>query len=197
MNRRIALKQLGFITAGAMILPSCVHKARELSIALKNIVITGDQEAVLAEIVQTMIPATDVPGAKDIRVHQFVLRMVDDCYDTETQQKFVTGLAQVDELTKKRFDKSFEDCTDEERLTFLKEMDAQKKSEEKKEPELLTDGKENQFPAFYSLTKKHTVQGYLSSEYIMTNVLVHNMIPGRYNGCVEIKDKNDIQNVIG
>lgn len=197
MKRRIALKQIGLITAGAMILPSCLHKAKEVSIALKNIVITGDQEAVLAEIVQTIIPATDIPGAKDINVHQFVLRMLDDCHDTETQQKFVTGLSQVDELTRKRFDKSFEDCTPEERLTFLKEVDAQKQSEEKKEPELLSDGKENQFPAFYSLAKRHTVQGYLSSEYIMTNVLVYNMIPGRYNGCVEIKDKNNIQNVIG
>jgi hypothetical protein len=197
MNRRIALKQLGFITAGAMILPSCVHQAKEVSIALKNIVITGDQEAVLAEIVQTIIPATDIPGAKDIQVHQFVLRMIDDCYDTEDQQKFVTGLTQVDELTKKRFDKSFEDCTPEERLAFLQEVEALKKSEENKAPELLADGKENQFPAFYTLTKRHTVQGYLSSEYIMTNVLVHNMIPGRYNGCVEIKDKNDLQNVIG
>lgn len=191
MNRRIALKQLGFITAGAMILPSCVHQAKEVSIALKNIVITGDQEAVLAEIVQTIIPATD------IQVHQFVLRMIDDCYDTEDQQKFVTGLTQADELTKKRFDKSFEDCTPGERLAFLQEVEALKKSEENKAPELLADGKENQFPAFYTLTKRHTVQGYLSSEYIMTNVLVHNMIPGRYNGCVEIKDKNDLQNVIG
>lgn len=197
MNRRIALKQMGFIAAGAMILPSCLLKAKEVSIALKNIVITGDQEAILAEIVQTMIPATDIPGARDINVHQFVLRMVDDCHDAETQQKFVTGLAQVNELTKKRFDKSFEDCTQEERLTFLKEVDAQKQTDEQKKPELLKDGKENQFPAFYSVAKRHTVEGYLSSEYIMTNVLVHNMIPGRYNGCVEIKDKNDLQNVIG
>ena len=61
----------------------------------------------------------------------------------------------------------------------------------------MADGKENQLPAFYSIAKRHTIRGYLSSEYIMTNVLVYNMIPGRYNGCIEIKDKNDLQTVIG
>ena len=191
MNRRIALKQIGFISAGVMLLPACVRQAKEVSITLKNIVITGDQEALLSEIVQTIIPATDIPGAKDLNVHQFVLRMVDDCYDTENQQKFVTGLLHVEESTKKRFDKSFEDCTTEERITFFKEL------AEKKEPEMMSDGKESQLPAFYSLTKRHTIQGYMSSEYIMTKVLVHNMIPGRFDGCVQIKDKNDIQNVIG
>jgi hypothetical protein len=61
----------------------------------------------------------------------------------------------------------------------------------------MDDGTESQLPAFYSITKRHAIRGFLSSEYIMTNVLVHNMIPGRYNGCIEIKDKSDIQTVIG
>ena len=191
MNRRIALKQLGMITAGAMILPSCVKEVRKVSIALKNIVITGDQEALLADVVGTIIPTTDLPGASDLKVHEFVLRMVDDCHDAESRQQFVTGLSQLDEVTKKRFDKSFSECSVEERLALFGEL------EEKKEVEKMSDGKENQLPAFYSIAKRHTIRGYLSSEYIMTNVLVYNMIPGRYNGCIEIKDKNDLQTVIG
>ncbi len=195
MNRRIALKQMGFITAGVMLLPSCIRESRQLSIALKNIVITGDQEAILAGIVETIIPATDIPGAGDLNVHHFVLRMVDDCHETENQQNFVTGLTQLDETTKKRFDKPFEDLTAEEKITFFSELDGKQEPEAKPEP--MADGKESQVRAFYSLVKRHTIQGYLSSEYIMTNVLVHNMIPGRFNGCVQITDKNDIQNVIG
>jgi hypothetical protein len=31
----------------------------------------------------------------------------------------------------------------------------------------------------------------------MTNVHKYNMIPGRFEGCVEIKDKIDIQTIIG
>jgi Gluconate 2-dehydrogenase subunit 3 len=197
MNRRVALRQLGMITAGAMILPSCVKEARKLSITLKNILITGDQEALLADVVGTIIPTTDIPGASDLRIHEFVLRMVDDCHDAESQQQFVTGLSQLDEVTKKRFDKSFSECSVEERLALFGELEEKKGADEKKEVEKMSDGKENQLPAFYSIAKRHTIRGYLSSEYIMTNVLVHNMIPGRYNGCIEIKDKNDLQTVIG
>lgn len=194
MERRIAIKNLGFIAAGVMLLPSCVRQAKQFSITLKNIVITGDQEALLAEIVQAIIPATETPGAKDLNVHQFVLRMVDDCHGTEQQLQFVTGLAQVEGSTKRRFNKSFADFSEEERITFLREV------EEKKDataPELMSDGKESQLSAFYSITKRHTIQGYLGSEYIMSNVLVYNMMPGRFNGCIQIKDKNDIQTVIG
>jgi hypothetical protein len=83
MKRRIALKQLGLITAGAMILPTCVKEVREVSIALKNIALTGDQETLLAEFVGTIVPKTDIPGASELKVHEFVLRMVDDCHDKE------------------------------------------------------------------------------------------------------------------
>ena len=119
MKRRIALKQLGLITAGAMILPSCVKEVRKVSVALKNIAITGDQEGLLAEVVGTIIPNTDIPGASDLKAHEFVLRMVDDCHDAESQQKFVTGLSQVDEVMKKRTGKSFSECSVEERLAVV------------------------------------------------------------------------------
>lgn len=191
MNRRVALKQMGLVTAGVMLLPACVRDVKQVSVALRNIVITGDQEVLLAEIVGTIIPATEIPGAKELNIHQFVLRMVDDCHDAESQQHFVTGLGQVDESSKKQFGKSFEACTVEERLTLLGDLEATK------EQEIMADGEESQLPTLYSLTKRHTVQGYLRSEYIMTNVLVYNMIPGGFKGCIQIKDKNDIQTVIG
>lgn len=191
MNRRTALKQVGLLTAGAMLVPACVRKVNEATVALKNIAITGDQEALLADIVGTFIPATDTPGAKELDIHKYVLRMVDDCQDRESQQHFVTGLGQVDESTETRFDKTFSDCTTEERITLFGEL------EEKKTPEKMGDGKESQLYALYSIVKRYAIQGYLSSEYIMTNVLVYNMVPGRFDGCIEIKDENDIQNVIG
>lgn len=172
-------------------MPACVRETRKISIALKNITITGDQEALLSEFVGTIIPPTDIPGAKELNVHHFVLRMIDDCHDAESQNQFVTGLGQVDEATQRLFGKSFEECTGEERRSLLSEL------EDKKEQEVTNDGKESQLPALYTLTKRHTVRGYLTSEYIMTNVLVYNMIPGGFNGCVQIKDKNDIQTVIG
>ena len=194
MNRRIALRNLGFITAGALLLPSCGKEVKAVTIALKNIAISGDQEAVLAEIVNTLIPATDIPGAKDFNVHQFVLHMVDDCYSPESQQEFVNGLAQVDGAAEKKYNKSFLACSPEEKAGLINSFDELK---DKKEEGLKADPQAAELASFFSITKGRTIQGYLSSEYIMTKVLVHRMIPGKFSGCVEIKDKNDILTVIG
>ena len=190
MKRRIALKQLGFITAGAMVLPSCVQQAKEATIALKNIIINGDQEMLLAEIAETIIPATDIPGAKALNVHHFILKMVDDCQDKESQQQFISGLSLVEKAVKEKLDKPFDECSSEERKQFFLEFE--QKNKDAKDGE-----KREDLPAFYSLTKQYSAQAFLSSEYVMTNVLKYNMVPGRFEGCVEIKDKNDIQAIIG
>jgi hypothetical protein len=190
MNRRIALKQLGFISAGALLLPSCVKQERQVSITLKNIAITGDQEALLSEIAEAIIPATDTPGAKEMNLQSFVLRMVDDCQDNETQKEFERGLNEFEKAVDKKYSKPFAECTASERKTFLMETEELAKQNRKND-------KKTPLTTLYSLTKRYTVQGFVSSEYIMTNVLVYNMTPGKFIGCVPIKDKNDILTVIG
>jgi hypothetical protein len=103
INRRIALKQLGFITAGVALLPGCVREAtKSVSVQLKNIHINGNQEAVLAEIAETLIPTTDTPGAKAMNVQQFILRMVDDCQPAESQKDFEKGLAEFEQAGDKK-----------------------------------------------------------------------------------------------
>jgi hypothetical protein len=191
INRRVALKQLGIITGGVLLLPSCVKQARAVSVSLKHITITGDQEALLAEVAETILPATDIPGAKGLDVPSFVLRMVDDCYDAGQQKSFMTGLTSLEEEMKKKTGKTFTDSDIAARETFLKGLEEErKKADEAQTPP-------SDLATFYGMTKRHTVQGFLNSKYIMTNVLVHKMIPGRFDGCVEIKDKNDIQTIIG
>jgi hypothetical protein len=191
MNRRIALKQLGLITAGAAMLPACVKEAaKATSIALKNIQVSGGQEAVLAEIAETLIPATDMPGAKAMDVQQFILRMVDDCQPTEAQRDFEKGFIAFEEAVDKKFGKSFEELSAEDKKTFINELDATAKAEREKE-------NLSALSKFYSLTRRYTIQGFTSSEYVLTKVLPYNMIPGKFIGCVPITDKNDIKTIIG
>lgn len=191
MNRRIVLKQLGFITVGAALLPGCVKQAApSASVALKNIQISGGQESIIAEIAETLIPATDMPGAKSMNLQQFVLRMVDDCQPSDTQKDFEKGLAEFEQAVDKRFGKSFDAISASDKKTFLAELDATAKSEREKDN--LTA-----LSKFYSITRRYTIQGFTTSEYVMTNVLPYNMIPGKFIGCVPITDKNDIKTIIG
>jgi len=191
MNRRIALKQLGLVTVGVALLPGCVKEAaKPTSIALKNIQVSGSQEAMLAEVAETLIPATDMPGAKAMNLQQFVLRMVDDCQEPEAKKDFEKGLAEFSEAVDKKYGKSFEAISPAERKEFLNAIDATAKAE--RESNSLSS-----VSKFYSLTRRYTVQGFTSSEYVLTNVLPYNMIPGKFIGCVPITDKNDIKTVIG
>jgi hypothetical protein len=41
---------------------------------------------------------------------------------------------------------------------------------------------------FLSSTKRFTIQGYMVSEYIQTEIIPYSLIPGEYNGAVLIAD---------
>jgi hypothetical protein len=190
MNRRIAIKQLGLITAGAMLLPGCVKETKSVSVALNNLSITGDQEALLIEVAETIIPATDIPGAKALNLQQFVLRMIDDCQAPEEQKQYEKGLAAFESAVEKQYGKSFVALSAADRKTFLAGLEQTAKAERGKD-------QLSALSSFYSLTKRYTVQGFTTSEYVMTNALPYNMLPGKFIGCVPITDKNDIKTVIG
>src|SRR3954463_6458156 len=143
MQRRTAVKQLLIIAGGVMVLPSCMQKEDTPSISLKNIKLSGSDEKLLAEIADTIIPATDTPGAKDVYTHLYTLKMVDDCSEPEQQQQFVKGLKGVNDLANERFGKGFVDCNADQRTSIVSDLDNKK-----------IDNKDIQ--TFYSITKKHT-----------------------------------------
>jgi len=88
-NRRIAIQQLLLIWAGVALLPSCLQNEQKVSIPLKMIRIDPDDESMLAELAETILPKTDTPGAKDLSAHLFALKMVDDCYSKVNQEKYI------------------------------------------------------------------------------------------------------------
>ncbi len=174
MQRRTLLKQMMYVTGGVIFLPSCLHHADKASILLKQISIDGDDEKTMAELCETIIPATDTPGAKDLSAHLFALMMVDDCYKKEDQQKFMKGLKAFNDKSKKDFNKSFVDLSPAEKQSLLDSLEAQK------------EGKDD-LSYFYSTTKKLTIQAYTTSKFYLTKVQVYELVPGRYHGCVPVK----------
>jgi hypothetical protein len=177
MKRRLLLKQVMLAAAAAALAPSCTFDKKKASIALHHLAIDGDKEDLLASIAETIIPATDIPGARALNVHRFVLKMIDDCYEKEVRENFVKGLDQVNEIAKKRFGKSFGEGTAVEREEVLKSVGDKESSNP---PEVL---------AAYPTIKQLTLQGFLTSQYIMQQVQGFEFVPGRFNGCVEVPKK--------
>lgn len=172
-DRRTTLKQIIFLSAAAAIVPSCVQEKSKASVELKNISIDGDEEKMLADISETIIPKTDIPGAKDIAAHLFALKMVDDCFAKEDQQKFVSGMKAFEDFSKTKSGKTFSDADATAKDAIIKELDGKK------------DAKDD-LSFFYGSMKRLTVQAYTTSKYYLTNIKHFSLIPGKFQGCVPV-----------
>ncbi len=174
MDRRSSIKTLFIISAAAALLPSCLHEEKKPSLSLKNIKIDDKDENLLSELSETIIPKTNTPGAKDVKASFFALMMLDDCYAPADQDNFVKGMKEFNEFSKKKFNKSFVDCSAAERLDVIKIIEDKK------------DVPEN-VSYFFNSMKRLTLQAYTSSEYYLTEVRVYQLVPGKFYGCVPVK----------
>lgn len=176
MNRRTAIRQAVIITAGASLLPSCIGGSSDKSaITLKNISLSGSQEKMLAELTETIIPKTsNFVGAKDLKAHEFVLTMVDDCSAPEDQKVFSQGMKEFDNACEKKLNKSFASCSPQQRQEWLTQVETK-------------DNISDTALKFYETTKRYTVQSFVSSKEYMTQIRDYKMVPGfNYKGCVAI-----------
>ena len=110
MQRRTVIKYLFVVAGGTAVVPACLHKERKASLLLNNIDINADQEKTLAEFAETLIPKSATPGAKDTYAHLYALRILDDCFDKEAQQKFSKGLEEVADMVKKTHSSTHRYC---------------------------------------------------------------------------------------
>ena len=173
MERRFAIKQILIMAGGLALLPSCLRESGKSSILLKNIDVDLDQEMLLAEIVETIIPKTSTPGGKELKLHLFALKMLDDCHEEAEQRTFFKGLSYFQEHTEKQFGSPYSKLASAEREQALLTM------ENENTP---SDGQ-----VFFTILKRRTIEGYLNSQYVMTNLLKWELVPGRYNGYHPVK----------
>jgi len=169
MDRRSAVRNFIVFSAGVTLLPSCLQQDSKVSLPLKNIQVNGDQERMMAELTETILPTDNTPGAMVLSSHLFALMMVDDCFKKEEQEKFIKGLQQFDELSKKKAGSSFVKATAAQRTALLKEIENKKDIPE----EVL---------AFYNATKRLTIQSFTGSRYFLTKISPYEMAPGRFHG---------------
>ena len=174
MNRRTAIRTVAVIAAGAAFLPSCTQEDKA-AIPLKNLSLTGSQEKMLASLSETIIPKTpDFIGASDLKSHEFVLTMVDDCSSPEDQKKFMDGMKSFEDACKKKTGSSFEKASPEKRKEFLQAVE--------KKQDIPEDAL-----SFYGTAKRYTVQSFTTSERYMTDIRKYKMVPGpKYNGCAPV-----------
>ena len=129
--------------------------------------VAAEQQKLLAEVAEIIIPSTDTPGAKAAGVEQFIIRVMRDCYQREEQEQFYAGLARIEAESRGKHGKGFA------------ELDETKKNG------VVKKAAEND-RAFFRLMKQLTVAGYFTSEIGATKALEYLPIPGRFEGDVPI-----------
>lgn len=193
MDRRELLKMIALVTGGVVVggevfLSGCKSDDKTTGILTKSNI------ALLDEVAETIIPATNTPGAKAAKVGEFMNVMVTDCYTKEQQDAFTKGITALEEATKKAHDKSFIKCTAEERHNLLVALEKEAKAfnktvgetdkarmEEYKAKNTLYDYVPTP-PHYYTLMKQLTLLGFFTSKTGMTETLRHEPVPGKYNG---------------
>lgn len=192
MNRREALKHTSLIMGYAIssstiasLLSSCKN---EPELGWQPELFTIDQAKTVTEMTECILPKTDTPGAKDLRLSRFIDRMAKELFSPEDQKQFLAGLQAFEQECQNTYSKSFIECTHEQQEEFLLQLD---KKSPKFTPSIWgfpTKEPVDEPMSFYRTLKDLTLLGYFSSEEVGKHMLAYDPVPGAYLSCIPISE---------
>ena len=165
MNRRDALKAVSLLMGGSVLgaelfLSGCERKRDEEQ---ENVLFSASDVALLDEVGDTIIPETDTPGAKAVRIGSFMAMMVLDTYEEKDQQVFKEGIEKLQAGFQDEFGHSFMEANQQERHQYLSRLNQN----------LSADQKADEPSNYFRMMKELTLLGYFSSEVGSTIRNIH------------------------
>jgi hypothetical protein len=173
INRRTAIRQLTYLSAGIVLLPACSGRHSKPDLVLNNFTVDDAGQRALDALTATLIPTTETPGARETGASLFVLKMLDDCSSKKDQDTFFKGLKQLDDVSRKTTGGTFVEAGGPQREAVLTSIGNKQ-----------LPGDELNF--FYSTARKLTILSYTSSQYFLTKVQIYELVPGRWHGNVPV-----------
>jgi hypothetical protein len=148
------------------------------------------QNATVTVIAELIIPQTDTPGAKTVKVNEFIDLILTDWYDEANTVRFLAGLSDVDERSQRLFGNPFAACTEAQQNQVLKVLDEEamlfaKQNELSRNSKDLKAAGDLAPTNFFYTMKKLTLIGYYTSEAGFEEELHESIIPP-HAGCVPI-----------
>ena len=208
MNRRELLKMIAVVTGGAVIGSEFLLEGCKNPSATTTVGFTEDDIAFLNEVAETILPATQSPGAKAANVGQFMTVAVSDCYEETDQKTFHEGMQKLKNACKKMHGSSFMNVDAEQRHELFIALDKEAKDYQQKkndfdklqhEKELdewakgNSQFKKEQMPSHYfTLMKQLTLWGFFTSKEGITQALNYVPVPGRFDACIDYKKGDKI-----
>jgi hypothetical protein len=180
MNRREAVWRIAVLMGGAMVGSELLMSGQTIPDKAPTPAFTDADRALLDEIGETIVPATDIPGAKAVNIGAFMTMMVNDCYNDRQHAVFAEGLGKIDDACKAKYGTSFMASTPAQRTELANALDSQQKAHNE------TRAKGD--PAHYfRMMKELAILGYFTSEIGCTQAVKYVEVPGAYHGDVPYK----------
>ena len=181
MNRRNSLKAIASLLFVGVSSASVLEWFRAGSKIDFNLL--AEKKALIAELAETIIPRTSTPGAKDAKVEEYILRMLESCTNEREKHTFLSGLMNLEEYALKNYGSDFLNSSPENKINILKHF------EDKSHYNTLIFNKINKKllgKPFFIKLKELTVQGYCNSELGATKGLAYDYVPSTYQACIRI-----------
>ena len=124
-----------------------------------------------AALVETIIPETDTPGARDADVAEFIEFMLQEWYPAEDRERFLQGMGKLDKHCEQQHTQSFSRIGPDKQVQVVAAL-------QDGAVDLFEDGGQD----FFQHVKQLTIFGYYTSEIGMTIERRYLPVPGDYDG---------------
>jgi hypothetical protein len=141
---------------------------------------TSEQREAVDAMAEAIIPTTDTPGASEAGVAEFIEAIVSEWYDAEQREHFMRGLAHLDEHSEALTGVRFPHVGADTQSAILARLEA--------EGATMMEARSDAPTPFFHRFRGLVLYGYYNSEVGLREELMFQRLPGRYDGCVDVRE---------
>ncbi|MDE3249992.1 MAG: gluconate 2-dehydrogenase subunit 3 family protein [Bacteroidota bacterium] len=137
--------------------------------------------AFIADLAETIIPATDTPGAKAAGAEVIIIKLIKDSADRKTKNIFIDGLKTVADHCQSEYHNNFSSLTAQQQQAVMGWV----RNKSAKQPGIIGKVKDKVLgKSFFHILKEYTTIAFCTSKTGASDTLAYNFIPGAYNACM-------------
>ncbi len=182
MKRREALKNLGMATGFFVATPSIISLLQSCTAEANTWnpeFLSVEQGVVLTNLVDIILPKTDIPSATEVNVPQFIDKYINETIEDDGQAKIKAAFGNIISVLKPDAETKIEKVTQEDYKALL-DKHMLIKDEVDAEREANPDSEDMTKSEFLNQLKWMTINAYKTSQQIGETVLAYDPVPGAY-----------------
>ncbi|NHN37353.1 gluconate 2-dehydrogenase subunit 3 family protein [Pseudomaricurvus alcaniphilus] len=203
MNRRQLLKSITLST-GVVIAAGTFSGLLQAATKTANadwlpVFLNREEAFAVTQIADAIIPASEIPGAVDVAVPQFIDLLLKDVFSIPEREKFRQGLQVFLKQYAHQYGAAFHKSSVQLQRQFIEKNYTLSPESTINVLELVAEidaprGRENEYflSSFLVTQRELTIKSYFTSEKIAKQVLSYDPIPGRYDPCMPVSEVGNV-----